>query len=93
MPRIGRVSDSVAGVGTLGFQSRGVAGFGERGNGKIDGRRGEISAQPRRAQANLFHLQPFSGGQRLADAANAGAAVHSIDSQRELRHFGSPVCI
>ena len=93
MPRTGRVSDSIAGVGTSGFQLRGVAGFGERGNDKIDRCRGKIGSEPRRAQAHLFHLNPFSGGQRLADAADTGAAVHSIDSQRELRHFWSPVFI
>lgn len=59
MPRTGSVSDSVAGVGTLRFQPRGVAGLGQSGNSKIDGRRGEIGTEPRRTHANLLDLYPF----------------------------------
>ena len=66
---------------------RRVAGLGERGNGKIH-RRGFLGcSQPGRSDANLVHRHSRYSSQRLARTADAGAAMHAIDSQREFCHL------
>jgi len=69
------------------FQSRGVACLGQGGHGQFNRRSVLGVAEAVSAHANLFNLQPASGGQCLADAANAGAAVHVVDPKREFRHL------
>jgi hypothetical protein len=69
-----------------GFQARSVAGFGQRGNGKIDGRGVLAESEPRRSHAYFVYDDPLDRGQRLRYTPDAGAAVHSIDSQLEFRH-------
>ena len=86
MPRTGRVSDSVAGGVTYCYPMRRVAGLGERGNGGIDGQRARGRGQAGRAHAHFVDGHAFNASQGLAGAANAGAAVHSVDLQCEFRH-------
>jgi 8-oxo-dGTP diphosphatase len=60
--------------------------FGQGCNGKID-RRGVLAGgEARRSYADFVDDDSFDRGQRLRDALDAGAAVHSIDVQREFRH-------
>jgi ADP-ribose pyrophosphatase YjhB (NUDIX family) len=62
------------------------AGFGQGCNGKIDGRWVLAGCKTRSSNAHFVDDESFYRGQRLCDALDAGAAVHSIDSQREFRH-------
>jgi hypothetical protein len=68
-----------------------VADLGERGNGKVDGRGFCGGSQPRRSYANLIDDGPINRRKGLAYAANAGAAVHSIDLQCKFRHLYLPI--
>ncbi len=75
------------GRGHLLFQSRGVAGLGQCGDSKIDGRRILGGAQTGCPKTHLLDLKPIGRGQSLTDAADTGAAVHVVDTQREFRHW------
>jgi hypothetical protein len=66
------------------------AGLGERGNGKVDGRGFRSGSQPCRSYANLIDDGPINRRKGLTYAANAGAAVHSINLQCEFRHVFLP---
>jgi ADP-ribose pyrophosphatase YjhB (NUDIX family) len=66
------------------------AGFGQGCNGKIDGRWVLAGCKTRSSNAHFVDDESFYRGQRLCDALDAGAAVHSIDSQREFRHLILP---
>ena len=68
------------------------AGFGQSGKGRIDGRGVLAGCKTRCSHAYLVDGDALNRGQRLSDALNAGAAVHSVDVQHELRH-DSPPCV
>ena len=70
----------------LRFQMSREAGFGQGCNGKIDGRGLLPGCKTRRSHADLVDDNALDRSQRLCNASYAGAAVHSIDVQREFRH-------
>jgi hypothetical protein len=66
---------------------RGVARQCDGVNGLGDGRGIMKRSEPGCANANLVDLNARNGAKRLADAANAGAAMHPVDSHGEFRPF------
>ena len=84
MPNTGSVRVSVGVVvvviePVLLFKMCWVTGLGQRSDPLVDVRRVHGGTQAGGAQANLLNLRPFGGSQDLADAPNAGTAMHSID--------------
>jgi hypothetical protein len=89
----GNVSDSVsieAIVDSL-LQACAEPGLGERSYRGIHGRFLVGRLQSGRPDTYLPNFNSLGGIQGLRYAADAGAAMHSIDAQYELRHDAPPV--
>ena len=70
------------------FQPCGVTCFGEGSKRGIDRCGGQCGAEAGGADTDFLDVKAGNGGQSLADAANAGAAVHVVDAQCEFAHDG-----
>jgi hypothetical protein len=66
---------------------RGIACLGKCSNRGFNGRGLGSRRQARGTNAHLIHHNSINGRKRLAGATHARPAVHSINLQREFRHF------
>ena len=73
------------------LQLRGIAGLGQSRDGEIGGRRILFRSKTRCSYPDLVHNHSFDSGKCLADAADAGAAVHSVNMQCKFRHNVLPL--
>ena len=69
-----------------GFQARREAGFGQRGNGKVNGRGVSVKLS-RAAPTRTSLICTFDQFERLSHSPDAGSAVHSINLQLQFRHW------